>query len=443
MIRANRSRIVRLIAALACAGTLVAGCGFRGVADVPLPGGADLGSHPYTIRIEFTNVLDLAPQSLVKLNNVTVGRIDDIQLRGWHALVTCRVRHDVSLPANATARIEQTTLLGEKFIQLAGPATQAPRGHLGGGSLIPLNATSEGAEVEQVLSAISLLLNGGGIEQIATINTELNSALGGREDKIRAVLKDVNTFVGGLDKQKNQIVRAINNVDKLAGRLKRNQRTIDDTLKKVTPAIKVLAGQRRNLTKLLTGLNKLSGVSTKVITRSKRDTLANLRRLQPILASFAKAGDNLPQGLQMAATFPFPPSVDKGLKGDYLNLYGTVDLDLNNVLHNLLTGTALDGIVNRKKLNAKLNSLIKPPAMGPQQEPLGMRPKNDGGGSNPLDLGNSPTPSDPGSPTPSTDPSARKHGGTSPSTDPSDDPSTNSYGGQDDSLTRLLLGGLS
>lgn len=436
MTSTHRSRAARLVAALACAGMLVAGCGFRGVADVPLPGGADLGSHPYTIRIEFSNVLDLAPQSLVKLKNVTVGRIDDIQLRGWHARITCRVRGNVNLPANATARIEQTTLLGEKFVQLAGPATETPRGHLGGGSLIPLRASSEGAEVEQVLSAISLLLNGGGIEQAATINRELNSALGGREDEIRGVLKDVNKLVGGLDKQKKQIVRAIDNVDKLAGRLKHNRRTIDDTLHKVTPAIKVLSGQRRNLTKLLTGLDKLSGVSTKVIARSKKDTLANLRRLQPILSSFAKAGSNLPEGLQMAATFPFPPSVDKGLKGDYLNLYGTVDLDLNDVLHNLLTGTALDGIVDRKKLNAKLKSMTTPPATGPWQQPLGVRPKNDG--SSPLDLEKSPTPSAPGTPSPSPSRSAQgnKHG---------DDasPSTNPYGGQDDSLTRLLLGGVS
>lgn len=420
MIRAHRSRIARLVAVLVCATTLVTGCGFRGVSDIPLPGGADLGTHPFTIKLEFTNVLDLAPQSLVKLNNVTVGRIDTIQLRGWHALVTCRVRGDVNLPDNATARIEQTTLLGEKFIQLAGPMNEAPTGRLSNGDLIPLRATGEGAEVEEVLSAISLLLNGGGIEQIATINQELNSALGGREDKIRAVLRDVNTFVGGLNKQKGQIVRAIRGVDKLAGRLKKNRRTIDDTLHKVTPAITVLARQRRNLTKLLTSLNKLSRVSNRVIVRSKRDTLTNLRHLQPILANLAKSGDNLPKGLELATTFPFPPTVNKALKGDYLNMDATLDLDINDLKHNFLTGTALDGITDRKKLNAKLNSLIHPPATAPQQQPLGVRPTKDDP-SGPLDLGDSPDSSGNGQ----------------------DDGSSADPHGQDDPLTRLLLGGLS
>ena len=435
-VRTRPGRAARLAAVVACAATVVAGCGFRGIADVPLPGGADLGSHPFKIQIEFTNVLDLAPQSLVKLNNVTVGRIDDIRLRGWHALVTCRVRGNVNLPDNATAKIEQTTLLGEKFIQLGKPPNGEAYGHLGNGDLIPLHATSESAEVEQVLSALALLLNGGGIEQIATINTELNRALGGREDEIRKVLKDVDKFTGGLNKQRGQIVRAIRNVDKLAGRLKRNRRTIDDTLHKVTPAITVLAGQRRNLTKLLTSLNKLGKVTNRTIKRSKKDTLANLRRLQPILRNLADAGDNLPQGLQMAATFPFPPTADNAVKGDYANLYATVDLNMDDVLHNLLTGTALEGVVNRKKLRKKLNSLVNPPRTSPSQKPLGVR---NTGGSNPLGLGpdDSATPSNGSSSDPSSSPTTNGQ-------DPSD-PSTNQYGGDggDDSLTRLLLGGTS
>lgn len=425
MIRAHRNRIARLVAVLVCATTLVTGCRLHGISDIPLPGGADLGTHPFTIKVEFTNVLDLAPQSLVKLNNVTVGRIDTIQLRGWHALVTCRIRGDVNLPDNATARIEQTTLLGEKFIQLAGPINEAPTGRLSNGDLIPLRATSEGAEVEEVLSAISLLLNGGGIEQIATINHELNSALGGREDEIRAVLRDVNTFVGGLNKQKGQIVRAIRSVDKLAGRLQKNRRTIDDTLHQVTPAITVLAGQRRNLTKLLSSLNKLSKVSNRVIVRSKRDTLANLRHLQPILASLAKSGDNLPKGLELATTFPFPPTVNKALKGDYLNLDVTLELDSNVLRHNFLTGTPLEGIVDPKKLNAKLNSLIHPPATAPQKQPLGVLPNKNDPSSGPIDLGNSSSPS-------AGSPGSGQDGGSSANPN-----------GQDNSLTRLLLGGTS
>ena len=41
---------------------------------MPLPGGADLGGDPYAVTVEFRDVLDLVPQSAVKVDDVTVGQ---------------------------------------------------------------------------------------------------------------------------------------------------------------------------------------------------------------------------------------------------------------------------------------------------------------------------------------------------------------------------------
>ena len=67
--------------------------------------------------------------------------------------------------------------------------------------------TGRNTEVEEVLSALSLLLNGGGVAQLKVIETELSHALGGNETQIRDLIVQLNTFVGGLDKQKSEIVR--------------------------------------------------------------------------------------------------------------------------------------------------------------------------------------------------------------------------------------------
>ena len=55
-------------------------CLSNGVYDTPLPGGADLGSHPMKITADFDDVLDLVPQSSVKVDNVAVGRVATISL---------------------------------------------------------------------------------------------------------------------------------------------------------------------------------------------------------------------------------------------------------------------------------------------------------------------------------------------------------------------------
>ena len=112
------------VGVLATASALaLSGCSFKGIYDLPLPGGADLGDHPYTVNVEFRDVLDLTPQAGVKVNEVPIGRVENVGLTkdGWHALVTLRVNGGIKLPANAIANVKQSSLLGEKYVELASP----------------------------------------------------------------------------------------------------------------------------------------------------------------------------------------------------------------------------------------------------------------------------------------------------------------------------------
>ena len=99
---------------------LLSACDFS-VYGLPLPGGPDTGENPISIEVEFADVLDLVPQSTVKVNDVSVGKVTAIDLEGYQALVTLEVRKDVKLPGNAIAELRQTSLLGEKFVELSAP----------------------------------------------------------------------------------------------------------------------------------------------------------------------------------------------------------------------------------------------------------------------------------------------------------------------------------
>ena len=43
-------------------------------------------------------MLDLVPKSTVKVNDVSVGQVTDVELDGQHAVVTLELRNDVELP---------------------------------------------------------------------------------------------------------------------------------------------------------------------------------------------------------------------------------------------------------------------------------------------------------------------------------------------------------
>lgn len=340
-------RAKRLAALVAVAGLLLSGCeGFRGAYSLNLPGGADLGDNPYTVVIEFEDVLDLVPQSAVRVADVPVGRVDSIELSGWLARVTVLVNSDVVLPANAEAAIRQSSLLGEKFVELSAPSIEAADGRLEDGDEIPIESTERNIEVEEVLGALSLLLNGGGVAQLQTITHELGLALQGREDALRNTLTQLDTFIGGLDQQKGDIIAALESIDRLAGTLAGQRDTIAVALDTIGPGLDVLEEQRSSLVDMLDSLARLGDVGTRVIDASRDNTIADLQSLQPILTELAAADSDLPDALDLLFTYPFPrqalngiciPGPSDGLTrcGDYTNMVATLNLDLATLLENL------------------------------------------------------------------------------------------------------------
>jgi phospholipid/cholesterol/gamma-HCH transport system substrate-binding protein len=329
MIRRLAMLLVLLVLPLAA----ITGC--QGAYDLPLPGGAAMGGKGYQVTAQFADVMDLVPQSAVKVDDVTVGKVERITVDGWTARVVMRVKNSVALPANATAELKQTSLLGEKYVELAPPTDSTPEGSLSDGDNIPIGRTGRNPEVEEVLSAMSLLLNGGGVAQLKVIETELNKAMNGNESQIRDLVGQLDTFVSGLDKQKSEIVRAIEGIDRLSARIAARKDDLAKAVDTLPQGLKVLADQRRQLTTMLESLSRLGAVGTKVINASQDDTVANLKAISPILTQLNKAGDDLPKSLQLLLTYPFPDEAVNTIRGDYTNLWATADMNLGTVSSNL------------------------------------------------------------------------------------------------------------
>jgi phospholipid/cholesterol/gamma-HCH transport system substrate-binding protein len=324
-----RKRAVTGAAAAAALAVAAAGCstgGFNGIYSLPLPGGASLGSHPYTVTAQFSNVVDLVPQSAVRVNDVAVGRVSSISLpaHSWTANVTMVVNGSVHLPANAIAELRQSSLLGEWYVALSAPPGGIAQGRLANNAVIPLSRTTENATVEQVLGALSLLLNGGGLAQLHTITTQLNYALNGNEPQIRSVLSQINNLATNLNAHRGDITAALDGLNQLSGTLRARNQQIGNVLDHLTPGLQVLANQRTQLVTLLNSLHTLSGVAVDTINKSKTDMVASLQALAPTLQQLANAGQALPQSLQVLLTYPFTDQVLKDIKGDYLNIYLSV-----------------------------------------------------------------------------------------------------------------------
>ncbi|WP_245569710.1 MCE family protein [Gordonia shandongensis] len=322
------------------------GCDWRGVNSLPLPGTHGRGDGSWTVDIEMPDATTLDRNSEVLVADVTVGRVSDLRVRDGHAVVSVSLDADVVLPANVTATIGQTTLLGSAHVELSAPE-HAAAGRLRDGDEIPLDDAGAYPTTEQTLASVALVLGGGGIDQVRTVMTELNAALGGRGDTARRVLRGLDTLLGGLDDQIDSITSAIDSLDDLAARLAASRDKIGRAIDAVSPALTVVADRRDELSQVLTRVGEFSETAHAIVESSGEEMRTNLKALPPILTGLADSGRSLTESTRYLLTYPFPIDVVHNVvRGDYANGQVTLDLRLETLDKALLIGTPLQGMLS-------------------------------------------------------------------------------------------------
>lgn len=347
--RRGRRGGAALLAALAVAG--LGGCGWRGLNSVALPGTAGRGPGAFTIHAQLLDVGTLEQNSRVQVGDVTVGNVTRIEREGWHALLTIRLNGDVDLPANATATIGQTSLLGSLHIELAPPAGVPPTGRLTEGSLIPLASAGSYPSTEQTLAAISLLLNGGGIGQIQDITESLSTALAGRASDLRGLIEQLDVFTGRVGDQTGDIIAAADSLNNLVGQFANQTPVVDRALQTIPDALRTLKDERQQLVDALDQFGKFSALAADSTNQTKEALVKELKDLAPVLESLANAGPALTRALGLLPTYPFPKdTISKWARGDYANLTAIIDLTLSRLDASFLTGTRWEGNLTELEL---------------------------------------------------------------------------------------------
>jgi phospholipid/cholesterol/gamma-HCH transport system substrate-binding protein len=343
MIRNTLSRkAAGLILALAAAG--LSGCGWRGVNSLPLPGTEGRGPNSYQVQAQLPDVTNLDPNSRVQVNDVPVGTVTRIERQGWHALITMKINGGVTLPANTTAKVGLTSLLGALHVELAPPTDAPPEGRLHNGSTIPLSRGGAYPTTEQTLSVASMLLNGGGLSQIQDITKAFSTAFAGRENNLRSLIQRLDEFIGRLDRQKEDIIAAAGSLNNLAGQFAEKKSVVDKALRTIPDALTVLKDQRDKLADAFDRLGKFSALAADSVNQTKASLVREFKDIGPVLDSLANAGPALTRSLSLLSTYPFPKeNITKFVRGDAVNITMVIDLTLSRLDTSFFTGTRWEG----------------------------------------------------------------------------------------------------
>jgi phospholipid/cholesterol/gamma-HCH transport system substrate-binding protein len=316
-----------------------------------MPGTKGDGPGSFQIQAQMPDVNNIQPNSRVRVADVTVGTVTKIERQGWHALITMRLDGNVDLPANSTAKIGLTSLLGSLHIELAPPRDAPPQGRLHDGSLIELSNGAAYPSTEQTLAALSMVLNGGGLGQVQDITEAFSTAFHGREQDLRDLIGQLDTFAGILNDQSSDIIAATEKLNDLAGKFAAQQPVLDHALATIPDALAELNDERANLVEAADKLGKFAAMTADTVNQSKDNLVKELRDVGPVLESLANAGPSLTRALSLIPTYPFPnETIEKWQRGEQANLTAIIDLTLSRIDAGVFTGTRWEGNLTELEL---------------------------------------------------------------------------------------------
>jgi phospholipid/cholesterol/gamma-HCH transport system substrate-binding protein len=190
------------------------------------------------------------------------------------------------------------------------------------GGVITADETNRAPDVEDLLSAFSAVLNGGGVDQIHTIISQLNVALHGHTATGRRLVSELNTVLSQLAAHTTQIDNTLTSISSLAQQLARQHTLILRGLTQLQPGISALHADTHAFTRLLTHIATVGRSATDVLNSVQGTLLTDLTDLAPTLDTLVSLRDRL--GSTVRGLRHFALRLDRAIPGDYLNLVGVI-----------------------------------------------------------------------------------------------------------------------
>ncbi|WP_019925059.1 MCE family protein [Nocardia sp. BMG111209] len=353
---------VALLAASGCAVT---------VDSVPMPK-PGLGRPGYIVHAAFADALNLPDHAHVKIGGSDIGVVTGIHTTNFVADVQMLIRDDIRLPRGTTVELRQATPLGDMFVAMSLPAAKDAGEPMRDGDTIGTDHTAAGASVEQLMMSVSLLLNGGGINQAAKITTEMNSMFAGRAPELAHLLTELTAVISALNQRTGDIDSVLTGLNSLSGALAVRKTELGAAADTFPALIGLLTENNQQMVDLLTKVATTTDALGDFATTSGQDLVGLFQSIQALMSAFARS-DQLTGALD--GVHNLYPSMMASLRGPALAVAATVSYLSIGALSDP-SGSRLPELGDAgqfvgslqqvfEKVLGRLNSPPRPPDAGP------------------------------------------------------------------------------
>ncbi len=296
-------------------------------------GCASSGGH--RIVGEFADIGDLVIRANVQQSDAVVGTVTKIALvdraGSWIARVEMRLEKDTAIPDGTTAVVRATSLLGEKYIDLEAPA--AIGNDLPDGAVIPITRTGKAPELEDLLSRLGGILQGGALEDLARLSTAGAMILEGQEENVGRVLDQTAKLARSLRRERDARAAGLAGLASASRTLEKGVDPLDRFLESSDDALRLLADQRDEVEQLVVDLDRLAGPLADLTRSHSDDVDAQVRALRKVVPKLYEARGVLADAVEKLPAFT--KLFAEATPGDYVQL----DINLQAVPLSLAPGS--------------------------------------------------------------------------------------------------------
>lgn len=247
-----RAPLRGLLSAVAATAVLATGCSGGGGTEV---------------NAVFEDAADLTSGHAVKIADVQVGTVTAVELSdSYDARVRLSVDPEIRLPADVSARLRKTNLLGERYVEL-----------LPGDSSEPFKSgdtvanTSTVPELEEVVSSGTEVLMAVAADRLAGAIEAGSVGLEGRGETFGETLSDLNVIVDAYEDNSEDLVRLINGFDQFMADVGPRADLHGRALAELKEFTQVLEEEDERLIDALVAVQDLAVTGTDIIKTHRED----------------------------------------------------------------------------------------------------------------------------------------------------------------------------
>lgn len=293
MRRRTRTRMLAASALMATVVGSTTACGITVDTLSPILPKPGVGGDSYIINAVFENALNLPNQAHVKVGGSDVGQVTKITTQNFLADVEMKIRTDVALPKNATAELRQATPLGDVYVAMTIPENSQGEPVMQDGDTIPREQTSAGASVEDLLLSVTTLINGGALNQIAKIASELDSMVSGKAPVVSHLIVEMTNTTAALSQRTNEIDNVLQQLDSTVATLNQRRDELGNVADTVPGMISALAENNRTIGDLMAKISTASAALGDFANTSTGELSGLLDNTDKLMSNLAATGDNL------------------------------------------------------------------------------------------------------------------------------------------------------